>query len=92
MIILSWEHINGTTSATPGTTTTVTFPHRTRSLLIDNRSTTSNMYFSMDNGSAFKTIDPRGSVTIDTEALKTLVVKSDGASQSYEILNGYVYV
>jgi hypothetical protein len=84
-----FQHINGTTSATIGVSTKIMFRRKAFALMIDNRSTSKLLYVSFDNGNNWKTIDVGGSLSLDISGKLDIDLKSEGASQGYEILAGY---
>jgi hypothetical protein len=88
--ITNYEHKNGTTSGTPGTVSTLRFSRRSFNILIDNLSSTSILYISLDDGTAYKTIDAGGSLAAEWVGHDTIKLKSAGASQNYEILVGSI--
>ena len=84
------QHVNGTTSGTPNTPSTVTFPgHATQAIAIVNYSGSADLWISFDEGANYWPIDPKGSFATYIQGLKTLYIKSTSASVSYYILNGY---
>ena len=82
-------HTNGVTSAIVGEVSVIAPVKHPRVWFINNTSTTNKLFISFDGGVNYLTI-PRGiAFEADVDDQPSITLKSDGASQPFEILSGH---
>ena len=87
------KSISGETKATAGEITTITFKKPVYSIIVENESTSYNLFVSFDMGECWIKIRPEKYLSVEPFATKgkpVVLLKSDGASQPYQIIYRFV--
>ena len=85
--------LTGKTKPTAGEITTITFEKPLYSIVIENESSSYNLYVSLDMGESWIKIRPERYISIEpftTKGKPIVLLKSDGASQPYQIIYRFV--
>lgn len=82
-------HTNGLTPAITGGVTIIAPSKHPRVWFIHNTSPSNKLQVSFDKGFNFFTIPKGSSLEVDVDDQRTILLKSDGSSQPFEILSGH---